>query len=85
MPGSGKYSFECWKWIAGRDSLQRGKPGGEAEEGEGEEGEEVGWVGGGDESCGTIFHSRQKHLLGYQFGAEKQSSPPAPSSIIFLC
>ncbi|CAB1426449.1 unnamed protein product [Pleuronectes platessa] len=41
-------------------------------------------VGSGDESRGTIFHSRQKHLLGYQFGAEKQSSPPAPSSIIFF-
>lgn len=39
--------------------------------------------GSGDESCGTIFHRRQKHLLGYQFGAVKQSSPPAPSSIIF--
>lgn len=60
-------------------SLKRDQRGGEG----GEEGG-VGVAGGsGDESCGTIFHSRQKHLLGYQFGAAKQSSPPAPSSIIF--
>ncbi|KAK2911413.1 hypothetical protein Q8A67_003546 [Cirrhinus molitorella] len=31
----------------------------------------------------TIFHNRQKHLPGYQFGAVKQSSPPALPSIIF--
>ncbi len=33
--------------------------------------------------CHPIFHSRQKHLPGYQFGALKQSSPPALPSIIF--
>lgn len=49
VPGSGKYSFECWKWIAGRDSLQGGGPGGETEEEEGEGGREdvvgeVRWV-----------------------------------------
>lgn len=59
---------------------EREKPEEKRKEGEG--GEDEGCSG--DESCGTIFHSRQKHLLGYQFGAEKQSSPPAPSSIIFL-
>lgn len=45
----------------------------------------VGLEWSGDESCGTIFHSRQKHLLGYQFEAAKQSSPPALPSIIFSC
>lgn len=56
----------------------------EEKAGGGREKRRVGGGGGsGDESCGTIFHSRQKHLLGYQFGAAEQSSPPAPSSIIF--
>lgn len=73
-PGERDAKLGRWKWIAGCDSLR-------GEKRDQKERREEG--GSGDESCGTIFHSRQKHLLEYQFGAGRQSSPPAPSSIIF--
>lgn len=63
------------------EALKRDQRGGGGGGGGGEQEAEA--VGSGDESCGTIFHSRQKHLLGYQFAAAEQSSPPALSSIIF--